>query len=243
MSLDRFDLINVPEQALVRAVLEKLRRTYDAFGFVFDRVRPDQGGWQYLFLCEVSRRSLGLDPRLQPGDFDIIIVPSAKGRLVTERAAAIEVKRLPLRAGVLGKNVGRYGITQALGLIRDGFPLVGILHIIVTEPGPPEHMRDLQQWRVLDEEQHVEYVRDFRADITGSLAADLQIHRLKANVCDERIGYNAIAFQRSRSDGEGFMVYPSYGRAASPNANISLEMLTKLAALIEYNRPFASFRD
>lgn len=104
--------MDLPEPLLVRLIIERLHRTYDAFGFVFDDVLPfNRSGWTYLFLAEVSRISLGLDPTLQPGDINVLIVPSYNGVVRPEFIVAIEVKRLPLRTGALGKNVGRFGIT------------------------------------------------------------------------------------------------------------------------------------
>lgn len=237
------DLINLAEPFLVRELLKKLRRTYDAFGFVFDTLRRQRRGWHYTFITEVQRKWLGLDPRLQPGDIDVIIIPGCNGKILLEYTAAIEVKRLSLRSGIVGKNVGRYGGTQARGLVRDGFPLSGILHVIVTEPGPIDNIKNLQQWQVINDQEHVAFVRDVRMDVTGSIAADLQIDRLRSHVLDERIGLNAIALQRSRSLRNGFTVYPSYGREAILNDKPSLSLLAAVGQLANEIRPFAYVRD
>lgn len=47
--------------------------------------------------------------------------------------------------GKLGRNVDRYGTTQAAGLLRDGFPYVGILHTIVADTGPPSQWTRLER--------------------------------------------------------------------------------------------------
>lgn len=235
-------LIDLREAELVRLVMLRLRRTYDAFGFVFDDLPERSSSWNYVFLAEVPRAMLGLDPRLQPGDVDVLIVPEIAGRLATEYSAAIEVKRVSLREGVLGKNVGRYGITQASGLWRDGFPLVGILHIVVTEPGPIEHHRDLQIWRVVDDQGRAEYQEDVRADITGSLAADRQIARLRSQIFEERIGFNSIGIQRV-DEIRLYRVYPSYGRRSKLNFSQSPKLLLAIERMVEQHRPHFVERD
>lgn len=238
-------LIDLPEPSLVHFVLEKLERTYDAFGFLFDDVfRYDRKGWQYLFLAGVPRSMLGLDPRLQPGDIDVLIVPSRDGVIATEFIAGVEVKRLPLRNGVLGKNVDRYGVTQAKGLMRDGFPLVGILHIVVNEAGPPEHIREVEMWKVVNSEsQEIEFSHKQLVDMTGSMAADLQIDRLTSRDIGEYMGFNAIALQRLSHTKLGFQPFPSYGRMARLNPNPSLKLLSAIRALADRVGPSAPTRN
>jgi hypothetical protein len=238
-------LIDLPEPALVRVLLEKIGRTYDAFGFVFDAISvAERQGWQYLFVTEVQRDWIGLDPRLQPGDIDVLIVPSKDGVWLLDKIAAVEVKRLPLRTGRLGRNVDRYGVTQATGLLRDGFPFVGVLHIIVSEPGPPDHTRELEVWQIVDEEtQRLEFVDTEMVDMTGSLAADLQIRRLFSHPADEAIGLNAIALQRVEGIEQAFRPCPSYGRHASLNENVSSLLMDSVRQLANQVQSRAGTRD
>jgi hypothetical protein len=238
-------LIDLPEPMLVRALIEKIGRTYDAFGFVFDALPIDERqGWQYLFITEVQRKWIGLDPRLQPGDIDVLIVPSKDGVWLLDKIAAIEVKRLPLRTGKLGRNVDRYGVTQATGLLRDGFPFVGVLHIIVSEPGPVDHTRELEVWRVVDEDmQRIEFVEKEMVDMTGSMAADLQVDRLFSHAADVAIGFNAIALQRIQGLEHAFKAFPSYGRHANYNENVSPALLESVRRLADEVQSHAGTRN
>ncbi len=41
------------------------------------------------------------------------------------------------------KNVNTNGVKQVYGLLRDGFPYVGLLHIVIPEPFPKYFHRKL----------------------------------------------------------------------------------------------------
>jgi hypothetical protein len=151
---------------------------------------------------------------------------------------------LPLREGRLGRNVDRYGFTQASGLLRDGFPLVGVLHLVVNAPGPAEHVREVERWRVVDEDrQLIEFEEKMMMDMTGSWAADLQIKRLGSHITDDRVGYNALALQLRGEGRWGFQPFPSYGRQAMINRDSSQPLLDAVKLLADEVQPFAPRRN
>jgi len=146
------NLVDASEANLIKYVLAQCRRLYDLFGFVVD---PALGfpreGWDYRILCNVDRALLALDPALKPGDIDIIIVPTKTDRLYVEYAMAVEVKRLYLPLDKRWRDTNSSGIAQARGLLRDGFPFVGILHLVLAETSPrTEWQKVMTAWIVGD---------------------------------------------------------------------------------------------
>lgn len=181
----------------MRFITNEASTLYPFFNFIIEPALgpPPRSGWDYLLFAEVERSWLGLGPG-QPGDIDVLIVPTWKQKPVVEKACAIEVKRLALRGPNWAKNVDRYGITQAHGLIRCGFPFVGILHVIVTAPGPSENWRTLLKARVIEGDR-LEMLGEELVDMTGPDAADRQLARLLSQRTDPRIGLNAIAIKQT----------------------------------------------
>lgn len=83
---------------------------------------------------EILRQEFGFEKNNKPGDFDIIIILYSENEIFFNRTCAIEVKVVrPLRNNPK-KAPNSYGITQVEGLIKDGFPLVGLIHICMPEP-------------------------------------------------------------------------------------------------------------
>ena len=201
------DIIGLPEHRLVRFIVHEASTLYEFFNFV---VEPALGppsrriDWDYLFFAELPRPYLGLRPGL-PGDIDILIVPTLHGLPRVEYSAAIEVKRLALRGPNWSKNVDRYGVTQAEGLLRCGFPFVGILHLIVNAPGPAENWRNLHQYRIIDEFGRAEFESEGPVDMTGYFASERQFARLTSRAPDPAIGLNCIALtQTTNAEGKSW---------------------------------------
>ncbi|MBB6612166.1 hypothetical protein H7F15_14040 [Pontibacter sp. Tf4] len=80
------------------------------------------------------RESLGFDKTTKPGDFDIIIIPFSGEKVFFERSCAIEVKVVRPTRRNPKRNANSIGEEQVYGLINDGFPLVGLIHICMPEP-------------------------------------------------------------------------------------------------------------
>jgi hypothetical protein len=194
-------LIDLPEKQLVRYIIQEASTLYDFLNFVVEPAigPPPRTGWNYLFFAEVPRKLFGFGPG-SPGDFDIVVVPTFDGRPQAEMTAAVEVKRLALRGPNWRKNVDRYGVTQAEGLLRCGFPFVGVLHLIVNAPGPTENWKELHRFRVVDEFGRCEFEGPIMGDMTGIYAAQRQYSRLTLRSPDSPIGLNCVAMTQT-SDG------------------------------------------
>ncbi len=113
------NIIGLHERDLVYYIVQEASTLYNFFNFVVEPALgpPPRSGWDYLFFAELPRPYLGLKPGL-PGDIDVLIVPTFEGVPRAEFSAAIEVKRLALRGPNWSKNVDRYGVTQAEGLLQ-----------------------------------------------------------------------------------------------------------------------------
>lgn len=182
----------------MRYIIQEASTLYDFLNFVVEPAigPPPRTGWDYLLFAEVPRKFLGFGPG-SPGDFDILIVPTFDGCPRAEVSAAVEVKRLALRGPNWGKNVDRYGVTQAEGLLRCGFPFVGVLHLIVNAPGPAENWTKLDQFRVMDEFGRCEFERAIMGDMTGAYAAQRQFSRLTIRSPESPIGLNCVAMTQT----------------------------------------------
>lgn len=88
----------------------------------------------YYLTKEVLRTELGLESNLKPGDIDILIIPSKNGRMYFEFSSVFEVKIVRPTNKNYQKNSNSLGSSQIFGLIRDGFPLVGLIHVCMNEP-------------------------------------------------------------------------------------------------------------
>ncbi|MDY7395600.1 hypothetical protein UMM65_10130 [Aureibaculum sp. 2210JD6-5] len=83
---------------------------------------------------ETLREHLGFEKNKKPGDFDILLIPFSDEKIYFERCCAIEIKVVRPNRKNPKKAPNSYGIKQINGLIKDGFPLIGLIHICMTEP-------------------------------------------------------------------------------------------------------------
>lgn len=82
----------------------------------------------------ILRKDLGFNSNEKPGDFDVLIIPYTDKKVFFERTAAYEVKIVRPTKKNPKKASNSLGVTQLKGLIRDGFPLVSLLHICMPQP-------------------------------------------------------------------------------------------------------------
>jgi len=88
----------------------------------------------FHIMINVLRERLGFSAYEKPGDFDILIIPHSSENIFFNRTCAIEVKVVRPTRKNPKKAPSSNGYTQVQGLIKDGFPLVGLIHICMTEP-------------------------------------------------------------------------------------------------------------
>jgi hypothetical protein len=99
-------------------------------------IDPEEGSNYigYYVAKNIIRTEMGFDNSSKPGDFDIIVIPFSPTYIYFERSATYEVKIVRPSRSKPSKNANSLGITQLNGLIKDGFPLVSLIHICMTEP-------------------------------------------------------------------------------------------------------------
>jgi hypothetical protein len=229
------ELYDLTEHELVREILFGSARLYEFFGFVMTDVHGlrSEDGWEYLFYGNVPRTDLGLSREGQPGDIDLLIVPYRGTRVHIGKAAAIEIKRLSLKAPRWDKSTDRYGITQANGLLEAGFPYVGILHLIVHAEGPAANRKEMMVGRVIGPDGRIEFEDDEATDMTGSQTSDRQLGRLMARNPDPVIGLNCVSVADVTFQGRpGVMVGMPNGRPAKRNPQTSERCLRGIADFV-----------
>ncbi len=119
----------------------------------------------FLLGFEVDRSEIGLKTNRKPGDIDILIIPVREGKIYVSRACAIEVKVVRPTRRKPSKSPNSFGIKQVNGLVQDGFPIVGLIHICMTEPSNEDEKIDI---RVIDENDHESLIHEFSSDIESN---------------------------------------------------------------------------
>jgi hypothetical protein len=116
------------------------------YNVLYDAVRMD-GFENYLgfyYATNILRKEFNLEVERRPGDFDIMFIPFEKDRVCFDRTAVFEVKIARPNSSNITKNSNSIGETQIYGLIEDGFPLIGLIHICMPEPLPKSHQTKIQ---------------------------------------------------------------------------------------------------
>lgn len=240
-------LADMHEPLLIAHVIDTWPRLYELLDFVVTPAIGDfrtRGEWDFFFAANIPREMLGLKTGRQPGDVDILVVPLKDGRPVGEAAGAVEVKRLALKGPNWTKNVDRYGLRQAEGLLADGFAFAGLLHLIVATEGPPEFHREMGVARITDPVRSTfELVGDEVTDVTGFMAAERQYRRLFARDPHPLLGINCVAVDEIVIDGAtaaSTSVTP--GRLAQPNPKASRQLAKNIELFVEVAQERARLR-
>jgi len=229
-------LYDMTEHELVSEILFGSARLYEFFGFVMTDVHGLKAadGWEYVFLGNIPRTDLGLSRLGQPGDIDLLIIPHQGNKFHLGKAAAIEIKRLSLKAPRWNKSTDRLGITQANGLLEAGFPYVGILHLIVHDRGPDENHKPVMAARVVDQDGTMEIEGSSVTDMTGYISSERQLGRLLAHKPDPVIGLNCVSLcDVEQSTHRGVMVGMPNGRPAKRNPKASLACVRHISSFME----------
>ena len=127
-------IFQMPEQKLLRFIFGDVSTYLNAFAFMEQAalgLRHSQ--WTIECFLSVPRSDLGLDAGRKPGDIDVLLIPTFDTDRFAERAMAVEVKRFVVPRSNRSRGPNEFGTGQTSGLVRDGFPLVGLLHIALVE--------------------------------------------------------------------------------------------------------------
>jgi hypothetical protein len=147
MDIGNYIRKRLEESQVINLIIEKTKCQYgnlDFFYGVTNVPRTDILNFDRYFITkEVLRVELGLELNQKPGDIDILIIPAYEDNIYFEYSSAFELKVVRPTNKKLRKNSNSLGTTQTFGLIRDGFPLVGLIQVCMNEPINPIHLQYL----------------------------------------------------------------------------------------------------
>lgn len=135
-----------------------------------------------LIASEIPRNELKLNSNKLPGDIDLLIIPCCKNEPLYKKTIALEIKIVKPTIIKPSKNANSLGQKQVLGLAHDGFPYVGLLHIVSPE-ALPEHLFTelplLKEGPISESyDKFGNYRFTYKADLFPLFAADRHYGRL-----------------------------------------------------------------
>jgi hypothetical protein len=177
-------------------------------------VTPDLDIQEYMDIkglyiaTNILRQELEFNKDEKPGDFDLIIIPFTKNEIFFERTAACEVKIVrPTRKNPL-RNSNSLGTTQLNGLIQDGFPFIGLMHISITEP-----LKDFEKFtvdfctlaansddRIEEGKKFEDYLTKVKVDNFPWFSADKQLQRLISCEIPKYVGLMCLGLTQNNKE-------------------------------------------
>lgn len=202
-------------------------------GSIFGTFPYDTDGFEAA--RELDRQQLNLKTGVKPGDIDILIIPWKGNRYLYTHSCAIEVKVVRPTLENPGRNANSYGVSQAKGLVRDGFPFVGLMHVVVPGPLPQELQWDLPVMETVDGEFKEVGRRYF--DYFSWAASERQAGRMDQFDLPSCVG--ASAFAAGVDEEYRFDITLASGdfvKVARLNPNVSFELIASIEAHHQENR-------
>lgn len=161
----------------------------------------------YYMATNIDRKEFDFERQgngIIPGDFDIIFIPYNLENIFFERTAVFEVKIARPHAQKLNKPSKSLGSEQIKGLLEDGFPLVGLLHVCMPAPLPPPYISNIKlckypvgdgvkipSGRLTEEDfEPVKY------DWLPMFAAEKQMQRMISTNLPKYVGMNAFSLTK-----------------------------------------------
>jgi len=184
------------------------------YNLLFDPVKQEgiedyQG---FYVATDVKREEIGVERVGKPGDYDIVFIPyNNKDKLYYDRTAVYEVKIARPTFEKPNKDTNSVGQKQLYGLIEDGFPLVGLLHIVIAKPLLLEQTSVIKMgkkpinidWQPGDPPQSNldDLIEDQSLDWLPWYSMDRQMERLISAGFPKYVGINAFAITKN-ADGK-----------------------------------------
>ena len=190
-----------------------------------------------LVALNVPRQVLGLEPYRKPGDVDLLIVPVRNGVLV-DRTIAIEAKVVRPTISKPSRNANSMGRQQTLGLLEDGFPFVGLIHMAVPESLSVDlHSRiPLKSWELGENGELKDTGEVMLLDPFPLASARRQEGRLQTLGLPPAAAYKSIGFGLSQ-DGEALHGCTTCEqRYGEKNPRTSRDLLDRISLLVERER-------
>ncbi|HFK5505004.1 hypothetical protein [Elizabethkingia anophelis] len=147
----------------------------------------------------ILREELGLEKGRKPGDIDIIIIPFNSQQIFFEHCSVYEVKVLKPTRIKPYRNANSLGVTQVKGLVDDGFPIISLIHVCMTEPltevekaiikCSPLIDREIEGWET---KNFVDETIDVKVDHFSMWSSENQLKRLRVQGLENFIGINSF---------------------------------------------------
>ncbi|OAI08149.1 hypothetical protein A1353_05790 [Methylomonas methanica] len=228
------------EESVGRKILSDLSILASTIGITltsaFPKIDEHAYGQDVLIASNVLRENLGLPAEQKPGDIDFLIVPY-NGNLMLEKTIAIELKIVRPTINKPGKNANSMGVTQAKGLLRDGFPFVGLIHVVIPEALPKAlHVRvPLKHWESdgYGGGELKDTGETLCFDPFPGVCAQRQEGRILISDLPEDISYRVIGLDLKDDDMAGSGCTYGEQRIGKLNRNFSSNLLEKIQSLIE----------
>jgi hypothetical protein len=135
------------ESQVISLLIELTKCEYGNLDFFYEITnvpRTETLNFDRFYIAkEILRTELGFEKDQKPGDIDILIIPAYKEKIYFEYSSAFELKIVRPTNQNYRKNSNSLGTTQTFGLIRDGFPLVGLIQVCMNEPIAPNQLQYL----------------------------------------------------------------------------------------------------
>ncbi|WP_131667097.1 hypothetical protein [Chryseobacterium taiwanense] len=201
-----FDKTRVYKSMTENAVIDLLlnwnndRKNKDLRTFLSGIFYPDQKAYfeyeGFYVTKTILREELQLEKGKKPGDIDVMIIPFTKTKIYFERTSVYEIKIVRPTRKNPSRNANSLGVTQVLGLIDDGFPVVGLIHVSITEPLREEEKRTIKFSTIKANKEFLpeegksfeDYFVDIKIDQFPGWSSENQIKRLMTYNLPDCIG-------------------------------------------------------
>lgn len=189
------------ESQVISLIIKKAEVTYGNLRFFYNVTNVPQTDTlnfdRYYIAKEILRSELGLVKDEKPGDIDILIIPADKKTIYFEYSSAFELKVVRPTNKNFRKNSNSLGTTQTYGLIRDGFPLVGLIHVCMNEPVNPVYLQHIPSFDNAAE--------SFTYDPFPLYSIETQYQRLLKTDIPKYIGINVFGLGFDLNQNSGFI--------------------------------------
>ncbi len=195
-STGEFKKVRLEETQVINLLINQAKCSCGNLDFFYDVTnvpRTDKLNFdRYYITSEILREDLELNKTNKPGDFDIIIIPAFKRRVFYEFTSAFEVKIVRPTNKNYRKNSNSLGTTQTLGIIKDGFPLVGLIHVCMNEPIDEKYIQHLPNLNDLNE--------IFTFDPFPMFSIENQYERILKTELPKYVGINVFGLSFNQKD-------------------------------------------
>lgn len=89
-------------------------------------------------------KDVGLKIGGKPGEIDILLLPFDSDAVYYEKCSVFEVKVAKPHFNNIIKGANSDGYSQVMGLVKAGFPYVGLIHVISSQPLPAESKPEIK---------------------------------------------------------------------------------------------------